>query len=77
MDDIKEFFLPIFIGVVGIALFIYLLTIGLIVPLQRKTCSQKYLAFENRYDFWKECQIKVNDKWIPADSYYIKESIEE
>jgi len=44
-------------------------------PMEVKTCSVKYQAFENRYDFWAGCQIRINDKWIPADSYYIKENV--
>ncbi len=36
-------------------------------------CRNKYASFENKYSYWEKCQIKINDKWIPADSYYFKE----
>ena len=36
-------------------------------------CRNKYGSFENKYGVFAGCQIKITDKWIPAESYYFKE----
>ena len=51
--------------------------VGLIVVptlyVQKNTCFKKFSSFETKWDYYSECQIKIQDKWIPADSYYFKE----
>ena len=36
-------------------------------------CSSKYESFNNKYGLLSGCQIELDGKWIPADSYYFKE----
>lgn len=36
-------------------------------------CSSKWSSFDTRYGMIKGCQIELDGKWIPADSYYYKE----
>lgn len=69
-----------FFGTVGIILIMILVAIAIVggivlamIPIQRKTCLERYKDLNPKYSFWSECQIRQNDKWIPADSYYIKE----
>ena len=56
-------------------LFVGLFGLSLVADLI--TCNSKYASFEHKYGVWTECQIKVGDKWVPADSYYVKEDIKE
>lgn len=37
------------------------------------TCKGKWTSFHNNYKIFGGCQIKVDNKWIPAGSYYFKE----
>lgn len=36
-------------------------------------CKSKYGDFENRFKIVGGCQVKMDGKWIPSDSYYFKE----
>jgi len=54
----------IFIGVIAMIIF---------NQWNKSACYRKYEDFEKRYDLYTGCQIRVNDKWIPAESYYVKE----
>lgn len=69
---------------VFLALVMLIVTITLIIGMFRglfefadwsnsMECKNKYASFENKYSLWERCQIKVNDKWIPSDSYYFKQ----
>jgi hypothetical protein len=64
----KEFFTIILIFIVSIGLIG-----GLGFILEKISCQNKYEEFPNRYGIWQGCQIKPDDKWIPAESYYFKE----
>ncbi len=39
------------------------------------TCNQRYASFEHKYGFFSGCLIKVNGKWVPDESFYVKEDI--
>lgn len=47
--------------------------LGPLYALDIITCHSKYADFETKYGFLSGCQIKPDDKWIPAESYYFKE----
>lgn len=49
---------------------------GLVCISESVSCSQKYSSFENKWGVFSNCQIKLNDKWIPADAYYIKQDLQ-
>ena len=49
------------------------LTVGLGFIFEKISCQNKYEEFPNRYNILSGCQIKPDDKWIPAESYYFKE----
>jgi len=61
--------------ILALCALVFILSVcgGSIVYTDNRTCQNKYSSFENKYDFWSQCQIKLDGKWIPADSYYFME----
>lgn len=70
MEDLK-FYLGLIL-VVGALLFG---VVGLANWGLQTTCNQRYASFEHDYGFFKGCVIKINDRWVPDDSFYVKEDI--
>lgn len=64
----KEFLITTFAIIILLGLSLGLTLIG-----SRISCQNKYADFPNRFGIWTGCQIKPDDKWIPAESYYFKE----
>ena len=46
---------------------------GIIYVVEGISCSQKWQSFPSKYELFSGCQIQVDGKWIPAESYYFKE----
>ena len=64
------------LGIAIIAsLFLITVEILLLSAFSLMECNSKWSSFDNRWGFMSDCQIKINDKWIPADSYYLKEDL--
>lgn len=37
--------------------------------MEQKSCIAQTESFESRFEFWKGCQLKINDKWVQWDNY--------
>ena len=70
MDDIFIIFLIIMIVVLFVGSLIFFLNIML-----EKECKMQsdIMGVEWKYNFWIDCMIKVDDKWINMDNYIINE----
>lgn len=73
MED-KDVILSIIIGVIIMGVFMGVL-FGLDNWGNIITCNQRFVSFEHKYGFWSGCLIKVNNKWVPDESFYIKEDV--
>ncbi len=68
MNDMKE---SIFWLLISILAILFLSVVYSVVS--NVECKSKWGDFENRYNFIAGCQVKLNNKWIPAGQYYYKE----
>ena len=67
-----EDILALLVFIFGIILFI-LAILGISYALDKKVCNDRFATFEHKYGLFSGCLIKINDKWIPDESYYLKE----
>lgn len=58
--------------VLGI-LFVVIGMIAIGIALDAMSCSARFASFEHKYGIFSGCLIKVNEKWIPDEAYYVKE----
>jgi hypothetical protein len=60
--------------ILGFVLVFALLVVGA-NAFNSHTCQLKTadIGYPSRYSFWTECQIQVDGRWIPLDSYYYQE----
>lgn len=70
-EDAKELMVNL-LGMLFLIIFIVILFFG-VQWINSVQCSGKWQSFESKYSYVDGCQIKVIDKWIPAESYYFKE----
>lgn len=67
----EDFLILVFIM---LSLFFFVIAVLLInFWINSIKCSRRWESFENQYEALSGCQIKVDGKWIPSDSYYFKE----
>lgn len=57
------------IGVVSIIVLVIVIQ----VIWERAVCNEKWASFPHKYGIASGCQIELDGKWIPAESYYFKE----
>ena len=43
------------------------------VWLSKITCSKQWVSFDTKWTVWAGCQLDIDGKLIPAESYYFKE----
>jgi hypothetical protein len=70
MEDHSLFWASLFL-----VLFLVIFGMGMLF-ISSQECKNKFSSFENRWGFFSECQIMVDGKWIPAESYYVKEDFQ-
>lgn len=59
-----------------VALIIIALLVGVIylsTVTDRARCNSRFGSFEHKWGYWSGCLIQVDGKWIPSESYYVKE----
>jgi flagellar basal body-associated protein FliL len=64
--------------IIFVVLFVVALTIFLANAGLKKQCKMEseVMGVEWKYNFWIDCMINVNDKWIKRDNYIINEEKE-
>ena len=62
-----------FLWTVLLSVIIGIVTVVFIFFVDSQQCKNKFSSFENKWGVFSQCQIKVDGKWIPSESYYIKE----
>ncbi len=65
--------LMVCIGLVVFTGVFILGTLGIKCLIEAKRCEDRFASFEHKYGIFSGCLIKVNDQWVPDESYYIKE----
>ena len=61
-------------GILAVGFVLVLVLAGVLnYSLEAGRCARKWGGFENKYGYWEGCQIKLDGKWIPSESYYFKE----
>jgi len=76
---IMEFtsFLPFMIFIVIMTAIMITPVVTLALWSDSKTCYNRWneSGYNSRWSVWTDCQVFVDNKWIPADNFYYKKDV--